>query len=390
MPRYRVATTVLNLRSSPDSSGSSNIIGKLDRGTKVESTPVPAGQPTSPDWEFVSVTDKGQTRRGYVAKRLIVEIRPASLAWCTGVNMREFAFFGTPVVPFTTTALQDAQLAALRSLGVKVVRIFGTHVSMSTSQVINQLRTALVKIGGAGMRAIVCLNDGLGSGFFPKGDEAFHNQVQGHVNREYFTQNGYRTHFVPQVKAITEALAASPHILMWELGNEFAIHPQPAVAADGEAFLRFADEVGELIKRATPRVLVSTGLVNTNHIAAPGPTARGTFARRLYSLDSMDVISIHYYQHDGEKDKADFDAQIAKALKKPYYIGEVGAFHHIGPRAGYYDAELGEWKGKGACMVLPWAFDVSPVDVGIGDELAMARRFDDFDGNTGVLARYRA
>jgi len=386
MARFRVTATTLNVRSTPNTDSKANITAQLTRGTRIEDTPPPADTPTDPAWAWVKFKLQGVEQQGFVSKRFLIALEPPTLGWRLGVNIREFAYIGTPVLQFTGEVLQEQQLAELKAIGAKQIRFFTSHVSMNTAQTVAQVKKAMQKINAAGLKAILCLSDGLGSGFFPRGDEQLHNQVHGHLHKDYFKQKHYRQHFIPLSRALLEGVADNPAVSIVELGNEYAIHPQPATQADADAFVAFCDEAGEMVKSVVPRALVSTGLVNTNHIAAPGK--RDALARKLYALDSMDVVSIHYYQHDDEKCKADHDAAIARALKKPYYIGELGAFSNTGNRSGYYDSEINEWKGKGAFMVMPWGFDVSTKDVGISDELALAGRFGDFGDCCTVLRKY--
>jgi len=386
MARFRVTATTLNVRSTPNADSKANIKMQLKRGVRVEAAAPPLDTPADSAWVWVKFKVQGVEEQGFVAKRFLIALEPSALGWRLGVNMREFAYFGTPVVQFTGEALQEQQLSELKAMGAKQIRFFTSHVSMNTAQTVARVQKAVQKINSFGLKAILCLSDGLGSGFFPRGDEQWHNQPHGHLHKDYFKQQHYRQNFIPLSRAILEGVAENPAVFMVELGNEYAIHPQPATAADADAFVAFCDEAGEMVKSFVPRARVSTGLVNTNHIAAPGK--RDALARKLYALDSMDVVSIHFYQHDDEKGKADHDASIARALKKPYYIGEVGAFSNTGNRAGYFDSEISEWKGKGAFMVMPWGFDVSTKDVGISDELALAGRFGDFGDCCTILRKY--
>ncbi len=299
-----------------------------------------------------------------------------SIAWRTGVNMREFAFYGPEFLPFTQVILQNAQLSHLSDLGVKLVRLYAVHARNGVNENVDRVRRALNLLDRHDMQGIVCLTDALGSAFIVRGDEPYHTQVHGHFDKRYWHESRFRESYLPQVRALVTALSDHPGLLMWELGNEIAIHPQPASGADADAFFNFAREISGLIKGIAPHNLVSTGLVNTNHIAAAG--RRDQDARRLYALPTIDAISIHFYQHDGERDHAALDLQVAREVDKPFYIGEMGAFHDAVDRVTYYRDEIAAWRAAGAFTVLPWAFDTSPIDVGIADTLAFAARFPDF------------
>lgn len=308
-----------------------------------------------------------------------------SIPWRTGVNMREFAYYGTPVMPHTSAALQTQQLQALKDLQVRLVRFFASQRDTPTAATIERLRTALDRLEQFGMQAIVCLDDGLGSGFTVPGTNAFHSQVGGHLHSDYWVNENYRSDYLPHVSAIVRALKDHPAALLWELGNEYALHPREPMRVHSQAFLRFAAIASETIKEIAPQHLVSTGLVNSRHVASLVEDDVNAFARQLYGLASIDVISIHYYQHDGEKNYSGIDLAAARDLQKPFYIGEVGMDKNSGGRDGYLKNEIAEWKNAGAFTVLPWAFDTSPMDVGVSDLYAFARIHGDFEGIKNVM-----
>ncbi|MBE0690717.1 MAG: M23 family metallopeptidase, partial [Anaerolineae bacterium] len=152
-------------------------------------------------------------------------------------------------------------------------------------------------------------------------------------------------------------------------------------SVESEAFIKFARDASTAIKEVAPGQLVSTGLVNTVHVTAEDPLQYGL---RLYGLPTLDAVSIHYYHHDDEKQRAAKEIEIAKRLRKPFYVGEFGADRSDAKskgldRAKYVRDEMADWRQKGAAAALVWAFNCSPHDLGISDTRAWARMHGDFD-----------
>lgn len=311
-----------------------------------------------------------------------------SIPWRTGANLREFAYYGTPALQWASAGLQRNQLNGLRDIGVQVVRIFAFHHSLA-DQAIDRVRAALDLFNEYNMQAIVCLDDSLShSGYCVPGDEAYHSEVHGHFHKRYFHEKRYQVNYLPRIKAMVTALKAHPAVLMWELGNEYAIHPQPAQPNDADAFLDFVRDASTAIKDIAPDSLVTTGLVNSRHVGFRENDE--AFATTLYSMATVDAISLHLYQNESsgndlERTRCYTDIKVAKELGKPWFMGEFGARHTVGNRRDYYASEMQTWRDQGAFSALVWAFDTSGQDVGVSDQLAMARIFSDFDDLCAVI-----
>jgi hypothetical protein len=284
--------------------------------------------------------------------------------------MREFAYYGTPARQHTEIGLQRRQLDQLQDMQVKLVRFYASFNQFSTEQCIEKVLAALDLLHEFGMQADVCLADSLGSEFTVAGDEAFHTGPLGHLAQPYWRERAYQRAYLPFLARMVQACGQHSAVLMWELGNEYAIHPQPASFDDGQDFLEFARVASEAIKAAAPQTLVSTGLVGSHHVAPAGLAE--SYGRDLYSLPGIDVISIHYYADDGEKMSVQREVTLAKALVKPFFIGEFGAPQDWPDRAAYYRTQLEESHQADAFTAMPWAFDSSASDVGVSDTKAFA------------------
>jgi hypothetical protein len=417
MAQYSVtASAGLYVRNSPDSSNASNIVGKAAREARVDALEFNADK----TWLRGTVsTDRG-VKTGWLSMRWLqlipdapavtppvppppvvtppptvappvvtvtTPVPPKPLTWRMGVNMREFAYYGTPFMPPTADGgLRDRQLGVAQSLGVQTIRFWASHHRFSTADSIAQIRMALDSIRRFKMQAVICLEDSLtGAGLYIPGDDAFHTGPLGHFVMSYWIQERYRINYLPHVEKIVTAFKDDPAVLMWELGNEFALHPQPAPELKAAAaFRQFAAVVSKRIKEISPSHLVGTGLVHHNHVHSPFESRRDA-ARQLYSIPTLDAVSLHYYHHDAQYDEMRVDIEVAKSLNKPIYVGEVGMEVNTGDRPAYLDGQIKEKRREGAFMVMPWNLDSSEWDANIGDIYAFSRRHGDFDPVLNVI-----
>ncbi len=319
-----------------------------------------------------------------------------TISWRTGVNMREFAYYDRrDLLPFPNAIppTREFQVTALQQLGVPLVRFFAAqhHADINTN--LAQVGLALDALQKAQMQAIVCLGDALApSGFTIPGDDDYHQGTPlGHLNKRYWHEPGYTQNYFPYVQKLVTRFANHPAVLAWELGNEFAIQPQPSSPDDFNAFVQFVKIVSQDIKQRSPSKLISTGLINTNQIVPGGDTAaRHEFARQLYSLPNIDLISLHVYAEDKEDDLALIDVEVAKSLGKPFFVGELGIDVATGSRAQFIQSQLQLWKDRGAFSAMLWAFDDSPQDTGVADTKGFARRFGDYGAIRQVVASFAA
>lgn len=299
------------------------------------------------------------------------------IPWRTGVNMREFAYYGTAARQHTDVGLQRRQLEHLQDMQVKLVRFYASFNQFSTAECIDKVLSALDLLHEFGMQADICVADSLASEFTIAGDGSFHTGPLGHLTQPYWRERAYHNAYIPFLTQMAQACAQHPAVLLWELGNEYAIHPQPASFDDGQDFLEFARIASETIKAANPQAIVSTGLVGSHHVAPSGLAEQ--YGHELYSLPGIDAISIHYYAQDDERLNLQREIKLADTVGKPFFVGEFGAPHDWPDRAAYYRAQLEEAQKAGAFAAMPWAFDSSPSDVGVSDDKAFASIWPSFE-----------
>lgn len=321
----------------------------------------------------------------------------ASIPWRLGVNMREFAYYDRPEClrfPQATPPTREAQVAALTALNIPLVRFFAAHRNASIDLNLQQIGKALNLLQQNRMQAIVCLGDSIfESGYTIPGNDSYHQMGTplGHLHKSFFEPNAYTKHYLPYVRRVVEQFADHPAVLAWELGNEFAIHPQPSTQADFNRFVEFARVVSREIKQRSPNKLVTTGLINSNQVLPAGDdNARRSWARQLHGLPDIDICSIHVYAEDDEDHLAALDVDVAKAdLGKPIFVGELGAdIERTGNRANFIRQQLRRWKERGAFTVMLWQFDTSTHDSGVADRLAFGRRWPDFGAIEQVVREF--
>ncbi len=286
-----------------------------------------------------------------------------------GANLREFLFYPRPdVLPHARAEHQAQQLAAMAEMGMRVARLHACHCQVPGADARGLLGQALDQIHAQGLLALVVLNDALGS-FWVHGDDRFHKHVLGHLDKHaYFHNEGYRENYLPFVRDVVSTYADHPAIFAWELGNEYAIHPQPATPEDGEAFLRFVRVMSDVIRANDPNHLITIGLVNTGHVAPndrPGLN-RLEYGKRLYSLPNVDFLTVHFYEGNGEEQNSLLDLEIARQVNKPLVVEEWGAVG--GDRAGLTAAKLQAWLGQGAAGLLQWGLSATQFNIGVGDD----------------------
>ncbi len=234
--------------------------------------------------------------------------------------------------------------------------------------------------------------------------------LQNYKIDSYWYNNGYKTKYLNYVLDIVNNFKDREEIFLWELINE------PSTDSFAEIY-NFAKDASEKIKESDPIHLISIGTVG-----GIGDKFGNFFSRfkasnfeKLYSLKSLDAISIHDYSFNSTilerldmmyrlegkpnnsklfslldeiinfipdkidkfflkkfKKTPDFpltlrslwrkynkkDIMIAKKLNKPVYVGEVGFKKHSGiPRKILLEIELKKYFEEGIAGILLWSFE---------------------------------
>ena len=370
MELYRLISN-LNLRADPSTNQTTQ--GDFPKGTVVQ------GFETNQDgtWLHVHVPNTdGGFHDGWMSLKFLEQLHSAALTWRLGVNLREFAYYGSGqgIIKGTQEALRTQQLTACQSAGIKLVRFFASRCEFDIDTCISYVGKALDTLWSTSqMQAIVCLDDSLnGSNQYMQGNESYHKYKFGHLITAYWEQRAYLEPYIRNIIKIVTAFQNHPAVLMWELGNEFGLYPSPPNPGDADAFFEFVRTASQEIRNIAPtNQLIALGLISTDAVFSQLTTDdRYTASKRLYQLPTVDAIGVHYYQdnYDDLKECIQIDWQVAHDLGKPFYIGELGAPDSAGNRPAYYADEIVRWKKADALAVMLWQLDSSPWDVGICDD----------------------
>ena len=304
-----------------------------------------------------------------------------------GANMYELAN-----VPAETAELMIADAAAA---GFRVIRfwLFENKPPLEQITILHRICDA---VNPYGIKLIISLADKWG-------------YLQNYKIDEPWYEGGFRSSYIPYIKAVTSALKERDEIMMWELINE----PE---SAGFETFYNFVKEAAGEIKGVNTNHLLSVGTVGGvgDKFGPVLSVFRKSNFRKLFELDTLDAVSLHDYSYDagifermdmlyrfrGETEKAKRysamgkavdkpfaaiekkllnkgkffrlpltlrwlwniynkrDVKFAKTAAKPVYIGETGFKNIPGRnRPKLLDIYLAEAFGKGVGGVMLWSFE---------------------------------
>ncbi len=268
-----------------------------------------------------------------------------------GVNLRGLAYYDTPQMPL---ARAHEQLAAVRDMGARVVRIFLPHRDLSPDEPVTRLAGLLdmLKRDFPEMYLIVALTNLYGDvAFHVPGDMGYYDLRPGnegpHILNLHWFDEGYKQHYLPFVQRIASRFRDEPAIMAWNIGNELKAESAP------DLLIRFKHAIAREIRRLDPNHLITTGMISTRHAHMGSDLAK---RRQLYSSSDIDFITNHAYHIDGnDRPSPEDDSDLLVDIPKPLLIEEAG-FKSVEDRTGLYVAEMDRLFARGASGYMPWGF----------------------------------
>lgn len=256
----------------------------------------------------------------------------------------------------------DGELDYAKSIGAKVVRVWGVDSGTNAGDMAAKLRTVLDKAHSRQMYVIIALthnykqenwlaNYGLPPGaersfHLVRGDEPYYSRAEqlpdlGTVwmldNR--WIEYGYQVHYKGYVSALVMRLADHPALFAWDIANEVN-----STSSHVEWTKKFYVEMARFIKSLDSNHMVTTGLIATRW-AGLSPSQRD----EVYKSPNIDFITVHQYLGGGHvqnNDGQDEDIGYAnRNWKKPVVVEEFGSRDTYPPNAvraaeNYYSAKF--------------------------------------------------
>ncbi|MFI5212004.1 MAG: cellulase family glycosylhydrolase, partial [Ignavibacteria bacterium] len=163
--------------------------------------------------------------------------------------------------------------------GFNVLR-FWLFQNRETALMINKLNEICDMVHAHGIKLIVSLADKWG-------------YLQNYNIDEQWYKSAYKKGYLKYVKEVTAACRLRDEIMIWELINE----PE---TDSFDSFFNFVKHTSEEIKSVNPNHLLSLGTVGGigDKFGSRFSIFRKSNFRKLYSLPSLDAVSLHDYSYD--------------------------------------------------------------------------------------------
>ncbi|NOS84555.1 MAG: cellulase family glycosylhydrolase [Ignavibacteria bacterium] len=304
-----------------------------------------------------------------------------------GANVYELANLESAITKRIIDDSAEAGFTALR---------FWLFENRPVKEQIKRLNEICDAVNPYGIKLIISLADKWGYLQYYKIDEDWYRE-------------GYQSNYLNYVKALTGEFAQRDEIMIWELINE----PE---TDNFNVFYDFAKAASEEIKKVNENHLLSVGTVGGvgDKFGSYFSVFNKSNFRKLYSLSSLDAVSLHDYSYDsglferldilyrfkGELKKAERysrfgssiekpfagldgyflkkgklfrfpltlrwlwniynsrDTRFAASLKKPVYIGEIGFKNIPGrDRVKILDLDIKKKFESGVGGIMLWSFE---------------------------------
>ena len=165
------------------------------------------------------------------------------------------------------------------SMGFKALR-FWLFKNRDTAEIIRKMNEICDYVNPLGLKLIVSLADKWG-------------YLQSFNIDESWYKSGYRKEYLPYIKEVTSGLKHRDEVMIWELINE----PE---TGSFENMYNFTEHTGSVVKDVNENHMISLGTVG-----GTGDKFGGYFSvfkkrnfEKLYSLPSLDAVSLHDYSYD--------------------------------------------------------------------------------------------
>lgn len=313
------------------------------------------------------------------------------------VNGKPFRFIGANVYEIANleTAITKSIIGDAVEVGFTTLR-FWLFQNKDAALQIKKVHEICDMVKPYGIKLIISLSDKWG-------------YLQNYKIDEHWYKEGYKNEYLTYVKTVTGECKERDEIMIWELINE----PE---TDSFNAFYNFAKLVSEEIKSVNPNHLLSTGTVGGvgDKFGSYFSVFKKSNFRNLYSLSSLDAVSIHDYSYDsgiferldvlnrftGNEKRAKMygsisnvveapfsrvdkyflgrsklvhipltlrgvwnsynksDLKFAKEIKKPLYIGEVGfKSAHGANRKKILELDIEQKFNMGVSGYMLWSFE---------------------------------
>lgn len=288
------------------------------------------------------------------AQAYVKPIKEANGQYAFVDNGRSFRFVGANIneLPWYDDTHMVQELDHARSMGTRVIRVWGVDSSMQADEMAARLRTVLDLARARDMYVLIALTHnyrqpnwawGARTGentFHAVPRDAFANDFTTHphgfYSRRYQEPGGYvhwllddpwidwghGAYYKPYVADLVTRLRDHPAVFGWDIANEVATS-NPGDLTLTNHLTDFYVEMAAFIKTKDANHMVGTGLISTQW-AGLNQTQRD----RIHNSGHIDFVTVHEYHPNSDAGSYEQDVVLGNTRwKKPVIIEEYGADH---------------------------------------------------------------